>query len=78
MATNITPSRQSKNRVSRNPADAPIHALYAGGPDRIGEILCRDGKYLAFDRRGNPLGSHDTPLEAAAAIGEALARGGPP
>jgi hypothetical protein len=75
MATITTPPRQSK-RVSRNPADAPIRALYDGGPDRIGEIVCRDHKYLAFDRRGNPLGTHDTAEEAAAAIGDAMARGG--
>jgi hypothetical protein len=45
------------------------------GRERIGTIICRDHRYLAVDRLGRPLGTYDTAVEAACAIGDAAAPG---
>jgi hypothetical protein len=76
MVTNNTLPQQRKRRVSRDlTADAPIRALY-DGRDRIGEIICHDHQYIARDRLSRELGTFDSPLAAARAIGDAFARGG--
>ena len=54
------------------PNKRPLHDGEArgifDGAERVGHLVMRDGEFLAFSKRHEPLGRFDTAPEAAAAV----------